>query len=640
MIGEILESNKTYSAYQPSPDVAELTKNVKQDYTLGDTILTSPWTELNGYSIIDDANKGQKMFNAFVDESSEDATQAWKWKGTRSIARNKGIAMHAQLTVNYLIPLFIAQNDNDEIDRDFSEVMRDIIEWMALPTNSDYQSSFLQVTFGMMENPITYLGAEFYEVYQTIREQTEKGYEKKEVLDEVLSGFKAPVYGPSEVLLTNAYERNIQKQRAIIKRRWIDYSEAKALYGDHENWEYVRPGYSSVCSEEGLFYDIKDDEHPYMVEEVTWLNRREDAEVCFLGGVYVGDSNVENNPIRHRDNRGTPKYNVVPFGYMRIGEHFAYYKSMMNSLRWDNDLYDAMSEIIMNNALLEQDPPTAVFGTDKVDSTLNFPGAIAAFEDAESKVTPIFPPKNFVAGFQALRETEKSIQEGSVNETLSGQLPDASQKAFNVAQAQQNAQKLISAVHKSLGESITLYGDLMKDIALNHITVPQVEELVGDKMKTKYRTLVLQGKQMNERTVDKRLVFESGLIGREMTPEQVRKANLNLYSKTRDKNAVVIINPELFAKFKFYSKIDIQEMFAKNQQYWQALLSQLAAQLANNPYINQEALTRKLVHAFFQSEGEDLINAQPQQQAFATPETQLGRQAVGKQLSTSLQGMI
>ena len=77
------------------------------------------------------------------------------------------------------------------------------------------------------------------------------------------------------------------------------------------------------------------------------------------------------------------------------------------------------------------------------------------------------------------------MEEGSVNETLAGQLPDASQKAFNVAQAQANAKKNIGAVGKSLAESVIQMGDLMKDIAINHITVPQLEELTGGRQKMK-----------------------------------------------------------------------------------------------------------------------------------------------------------
>jgi len=634
MIGDI--KDKELSSYQPSPEIMELTMNVQRDAITGNEIINRPWEELNNYSVIDDTNRGKRMFNAFVDESSEDPTEAWKWRGTRSMARNKGIAMHAQLTSAYLLPMFDAQNPNDETDRDFSEVMRDVVEWMALPTNSDYQASFLQVTFGMMENPVTYMGAEFFEVYQTIREKTDQGYEKKEILDEVLSGFRAPVYGPTEILITNAYERNIQKQRAICKKRWIDIDEAEAVYGDHENFDDIRAGRTSVFNQDDhLFYDIYDEDRKYMVEEFVWLNRREDAEIPFLGGVYMGNGDVHNNPIRHRDNRGAPKYNVIPFGYMRIGEHFAYYKSMMNALSWDNDLYDAMSEVIMNNALLEQDPPSYVSGTDKVDQSLNFPGAMAAFDSNEVKVQPIFPPKNFVAGFQSLRETEDSINKGSVNETLSGQLPQASQKAFNVAQAQNNARKLISSVHKSLGESVAQFGDLMKDIAINKITVPEMSELVGGRMKLKYPSLFLRGPDAK----NKKLIFSQELIGLELTDKDKRARNLELFSKSKGET-IMMINPEMFAKFKYFARINVEEMTTKNQEYWQGLLSQLAAQLSQNPYINQEALTRKLMHSFFQSEAEELMQKNPQNQGVNTPPSPLGQGFEGKQVSTALQGAV
>lgn len=628
---------KTLSAYQPGEDVLHLTKDVKKDYSYGVELLQRPWLELNNRSVIDDESRGQYMFNAFVDESIEDPSEAWKWRGTRSMARNKGIAMHANLTAAYLLPLFTAQNENDEVDQGFSEVMREIVEWMASPTNSDYQSSFLQIVFGALTNPVTYLGAEYCEVYQTIKDKTVQGYETKEVLDEVLSGFKAPIWSSSQVLITNPYERNIQKQRCLIKRRFVEKTELEAKYGDHPNWSYVKEGIRSIYyDEDGLFYDIYDDEHPNLVAEETYLNRRDDSECCFINGIYFGEDDVDNNPIKHRDNRNAPKYNVIPFGYHRIGEHFFYYKSMMNSVGWDNSLYDAMSEVVMNNALLEQDPPIGISGVDKVDSDINFPGAVIAFQDKDIKTSPIFPSKNFVAGFNALRETEKSINEGSVNETISGQLPDASQKAYSVAQAQANAKKLIGAVGKSIAESIMQYGDLMKDIIINHITVPQVDELLSGQMKLKYRQFLLPkgkgGKSL-------KIKFDESMIGKEMSEEDIEKYSVGLVDKKYpySKESIKVINPEMFAKFKYLCRTDIEEMFAKNQEYWQALLSQLYGQLVNNPYIKGDELTRKLVYAYFQSDGESLLNKQPEGLGgIEAPQSQFGQQVIQKKLSTPL----
>jgi len=251
MIGIIDKKKTAHSSYQPSREIADFTANVKKDYNLGYDIINRPWLELNDKSIIEDENHGQMLFNAFVDTSEEDVNEAWKWKGTRSKARNKGIALHAQLTANYLYPLFLAQNEEDEVDEGMSELMRDMVEWLAQPTVSNYQSSFLQVVFGMLTNPVTYMEAKYQEVMQKIKTKQEDGsYKEEEIIDEVLSGFQCPLWSASQVLITNAYERNIQKQRAIIKRRYVEYDELEPRWEDHENWGFVTPlrGFANFSS--------------------------------------------------------------------------------------------------------------------------------------------------------------------------------------------------------------------------------------------------------------------------------------------------------------------------------------------------------------------------------------------------------
>lgn len=650
MIGE-LDNASAVSAYQPPAPVADFTGAVQKDYAQGQDILERAWTELNDRSIIDDENRGQMMFNAFVDTSVEDPDEAWKWRGTRSMARNKGIAMHANLTAAFLLPMFVAQNDADEIDQDFSEVMRDIIEWMASPTNSNYQSSFLAIVFGMLKNPVTYMGAEYCEIMQIIKIRAASGkYTTKEILDEVLSGFQAPIYSSTQILITNAFERNIQKQRRIIKRRYAEYEELEAKFGEHPNWAFVQEGMRSVYNpEDGLFYDIKDEDHPHLVAEEIALGRRDDSEVPFVAGIYMGDEDVENNPIYHRDNRNAPKYNVVPFGYNRIGEHFFYYKSMMNAVGWDNTLYDAMSEVVMNNALLEQDPPSVSSGGEKIDSEINFPGAVVSSEDPAFKMQRIFPPKDFVAGFNALNATKDSIDEGTLSDTSTGQLPQASQKAYSVAQAAAGAKKIISGVGKSLADSVAMYGDLMKDIAINNVTAPQVEELVGGAMKLKYRSFMLDNKSVGGKTVSKQISFDQSLIGAQMSDGEIRDEHLKLLEKSGypdNKTALLRVNPEKFAAFKYYSKVDVEEMFTKNSEYWQPILLNLKQILAQDPTIDQEALSRKLMYAYFRSEGDSLVKKVPVAApaapvpGAALPGGGYGSQVQNKLLSTAASGAV
>lgn len=623
------------SGYQPSREVMDCTNIVRKEYAIGVEILYHQYRELNMRNIIEDENRGQSMFNAFVDESVEDPAEAWKWRGTRSMARNKGIAMHAQLTASFLLPMFIAQNEDDEVDKDFSEVMRDIIEWMAEPTNSNYQSSFLQIVFGMMTNPVTFMSAEWLEVMQQIKDrQADGSLTKKEVLDEVLSGFKAPIFSSSQILIQNAFERNTQKQKSLIKRRYTDKGELEAKYGMHPNWVFVQSGIRVVYDEvSGLFYDIKDDiDRAHLVSEEIYLNRREDLEIPFVNGIYMGDPNVNDNPIKHRSNKGNPKYNVIPFGYARIGDHFFYYKSMMNCLGWDNNLYDAMSEVVMNRSFLEVEQPLVISGTDDdIDSDIVFPNAVISFESPDSKAVPLLPSSNLGAGFNALRETEKSMKEGSADAT--GDLDDTGgvPTAYAISQAQAAAKKIISTVAKTLAESVAQFGDLMKDIAINHLTAPQVDELVGDKLKLKYRTFLMQDNKGGA-TKNKKIKFDDSLIGLELTDDEKETREYQLLEVAGwpdEKNSIRLVNPELFAKFNFLTKVDIEEMFPKNAEYWQPVLLNLKESLLQDPTVDQAFLTKKLAYAYFQSEGEDMVKEAPV--APAQPMQQFGQNGQGGQ---------
>lgn len=613
MIGDVTQGAK--ASYNPSPEVAAVTKACQADYQYGHNILNKPWPELNDRSVIDDMNHGRMMFNAFVDEGTDNPAEEWKWRGTRSKARNKGIAMHASLTASYMIPAFTAQNESQELDRDMSDFMSDLVRWMTQDQNSNYLSSFLDLIFAVESDPIVYLGAEYAEVMQQIKIKQEDGtYTKKEILDDVLSGFKAPIWTADQILVSNAYERNLQVHRRLIKRRWIEYSEAQAIYGEHEYWSSVQAGFKTVYNaDDGLFYEIKDDDHPNLVEEVKIMGRREDLEIPFVGGIYMGESNVDGNPMKHRDNFNAPRYNVQQFGFYPIGSHFLFYKSMMNAMRWDNQLYDAMSEIVMNRAILEVDFPVAISGADKFDEDIVFPNAVVTFSDKDTKATPLLPASNMSAGFAALKETEGSIEEGTISEVSAGQLPAASQKAFTVAQASANAKKMIMDVAKGIAISVARYGLLMADIAITHLSVPEASAIVGSPLK--YRTFLLPNQTVGGRSATKMLTFDPSLMGLNMSDAQEEEANLKLleekglYPNAREH--LYKANPEIFAARKYTATADYEELTMGSREQQQGMLSALYAQLNADPMIERETLLRELMRSYFRSNADDYIAKKP-----------------------------
>lgn len=657
MIGDIYKETPI-SSFQPSKAVADLTAFTKKEYSVGYEILHKPWVELNDYSIIDRMNKDQRTFNAYVNEGSEDPADGWKWKGTRSMARNKIIAQHARLTASYLIPEISAQNDSDEEDQEMADIMHDIVEWMTIPSNSNYQSGFLMTAMGMLVNPVTYMGAEYNEVYQTVKELTAKGYTKKEILDEVMSGFQVKVYSADQVLIVNAFQQNIQKQRSIIKRNYIDYTEAEAQYGSHDNWQYVQKGVKSIYSEDdGLFYDVKDDELTDLVEETIHLNRRGDCEVVYINGIYMGDSDTEANPIKHRDNKGAPKYNVAPFGYQRINEHFFYFKSMANALGWDNNLIDAMYENTMNTETLMLNMPTVFSGVDdEVDTDIAFPGATIASKDPNFSAKPLLPHLNPASGYNAMNKIEQSMSEGSVTETDAGQLPDANQKAYSVAQAAQASKTLLQGVGRTLGISVVEFGGLMIDIACNHLTVPQIEELASGATKLKYKNFILNDKTVNGKKAKKTIKLDDNLASYDMSQEQKDEKALKLAEEVGypdNEEHIYLVNPELLARMKYLVRVDPERMFPRNQEYQQAMMNSLYTLLRQDPLIEPEALVRKLTYAYFRGEGEELIaknggivsqvmgGGNPAQPVDgSTPSSPAGNISNAKSLSTALAGNV
>lgn len=606
MIGEI-GNDSSVSAFQPTPMIAEFISGVQKEYQKGYDILHKSWTELNDYSVIERMNKDQRTFNSYVDESVEDPNEAWKWVGTRSLAHKKARTMHAHLTARYVVPMVTALNENQENDQLMADVMRDVLDWMTQTSN--YRSSFLLATQGMLVNPVTFLQADFSIVTQKVKEMDESGkFSTKEIVDEVLSGFQTRVRSADQILITNAYEQNIQKQRAIFDRRFMEYEEAKAIYGDHANFDFVKKGVRSVFSkEDGLFYDVKDDEHSSLVAVEIYRNRRDDIEAPFVNGVYMGDENVDANRMKHRDERDAPKYNVVPFVYEKINEHFFYGKSLINAIGWDDQLLDAMYAITMNREILDLLQPMIVSGIDKVDVNIIFPGAVTAFADKDVNVRPALPQRNSMAGYNAMQKIEESISEGSTSEVQGGQLPPASQKAFTVSRAEDNARTLLSAVGKSLGESVAQIGQLMIDIALHNLTAPQVDEITGG---ITYRNFFLEDQEVDGKAVSKHIIFDDFLIGKRMTKsEQEALALSMLDGKDIDKikQHIYRINPFLFSKMKYLVRISPDEMMPKNESFEKAIAIELYNIFRQDPLINAEKFVRAIARPFFKGNTDDFI---------------------------------
>lgn len=603
------------SEYKPTREVIDFTKKVKQDYFIGYTINNTPYKEFNDKTLFGIMADNQSKFNAFMSEGSGDPEESWRWNGTRPITRNKVISIAAHVTASIIYPKVFAQNDADEEDKDAGEVMGDLIKWNI--NNSKYDISFLFGVIAALVNPVSYFHVDFIERMQTIKERGSNGeITKSEVIDEVLSGIKLYTIPPDEMLIANAYEFELQKQRFLIRRRFIEYDDAEAIHGKHEHFIYVTAGIKTIYDEASdTFYDQTDEDMPTMVEEATYFNRREDTEAVFVNGIYLGDKDVDANPMKHRDNKNRPRYSYVKFGYEPIDEkRFFFYKSMVSKIAPDQSLIDTMWRMVMDGTFMAVMPPLGLSGAgERTPTSIMMPGAVSNFPEG-TEVHNLRPSSDLNAGWAALQGIEDSIAEGSQADIRQG-IPEKGQKtAFEVGKIERNAVIQLGIFGKMIKDAVECLGDLFIDLIIHFQTIGEVGEITGGETQMKFRTFLLPDEMDNGKKVTKKIQFSSNLVGERFTDGQIEKLGRKIMKEEGGFDAstrIFMVNPELFSKLKFKIVVGADIIAPKNEAYDKAMKLEAYAQGRDNLFIDQEAWTRDfLVEPLAKGETEKYMKKQ------------------------------
>ena len=600
MIGSLtIENDKikeTVSGYKPPKEVVDLTLMITPDYQMGVDIQNRPFEEFNDLSFIERLNSDQKAFNGHVPQGSSDPDEEWRFDGTRLITRNKIISIAAHLVASMMYPGIFAQNDKDEEDKEMAEIMRYVIEWCI--KNSDYEMAFFYGVIAALFRPVAYIEVGFIEVMQTIRQRMNDGtITKKEVIDEVLSGLKYFNVPPQEILITNAYQFEIQKQKAIFRDRFISYDEAQALFGTHPDFQYVKAGVNLIFNSlDNTFYEKEEPEWKGLCKYTIYYNRRKDLEVPYINGVYLGKSNVEANRIKHRDNKDRPKYRYVKFGAEPIDErHFYFYKSIAFKLLNDQNIADRMWKMVMDGTFLEVMTPMAVIGDKAIGADIMFPGSVTNFPK-DTTITEIGKGRNLAAGWGALGQIEKSMSESSQDDQRAGISEGEGKTAYEVAKIEQNARINLGIIGKMLVKLVKDLGDLTIDKIVSNYTVGEIEELLGGNLKMKYRTFLLPDEKEGGRKVTRKITFDGSLIGKKMTEEEKLKDSYSMLkaegNKLESETILYRVNPVKFSRLKYLITIEPESWMPKNDRFDALMKLEAYDRLIKNPLVDQEAVTR------------------------------------------------
>jgi len=615
VIGTLLVNSKgeienQVSDWQPSKAVSDFTFRVKQDYQIGYDILHRGFDEFNGKSLIERMGLDQKAFNSYVEAPSDNPDEDWRWNGVRPTTRNKVVAMAAHLVSSTLIPGIFAQNDLDEEDKSAANVMRYLIEYNI--RNSNYELSYRKAVLDALVNPIAYLHADYAEVLQTIKERMANGdITPREVVDEILSGFQAYCVPADEIMIANAYQPDLQKQRFLIRRKFPDYEDLKGRYGKHKNWKFVKPGIKVFSNDlSGTFYEQHDDALATLGEECIYYNRKEDTEVPYINGIYFGDDNVKNNPIKHRDNKNRPKYAYAKTGFGMISDNFFYYKSLVAHMADDQELEDRITRLLVDASVLETEPPLAGFGTGNIGSGVFYPGQLTPFKEGSS-VTALGTGRNMVNLYNLLGKIEQSIDESTISKTSEGQIYDEKRTKWELQRAETNSAIQRGIFGRMIGDLVKDFGDLMIDINIMHMTVGQVKEVLGGKSELEFRTFLLPDQIEDGKKITRKIKFKKEMIGVKTTKEQKKAESFRTMAEEGDDKRIYEVNPQAFRRVKFQMFVDYETLIPRGRDYEESVAIRNYNLMRPDPLFNPKEVAQDLAEALKKGDSDRFMNQEP-----------------------------
>lgn len=624
MIGQIITSDKdgnpldhngnklSLSAYQPPPQIMDLFQKVMQDYQSAWRLQFRPFREFDGYSLLQRTRLDQELFGAYVGAEYVAVHKRWRWRGRKNTARNNLIGLLARMISGMLFPTVFARNDEDEEDKTTARAMQILIEDYLRKAN--YEMKFLYIVLTALVNPATIVQVEYVEALQTIKQRMADGTVKiDQAVDELLSGLNLHVVPVDELLVADFYTNDIQRQPYLIRVRRIPWDEARKIWGDNPNFQYVQAGKTRIVlagQDMQTLYDVEWTEADAdYVQIITAQYRPEDLEVVFVGGVFMGneDDCFNTNPMSHRrfmpingEWGSAPVYEYAKSYFEPIDPtgRFFYGKSGAFKEYWDDATQNKMHQLWVDGTSLDVMKPIFLSGVAKADSTVIAPGATIGMPSGAT-ATPYQLGPNLNAALSVMQKQETDMS-GSTQDKIMQGVPDPQMQATVAAQAERNARIFMGQFGLQIADLVRQIGFLTMDIIIEHATVGELMSGIPEDMRMKYQTLLAKGKDQGK-DVTHRIVFTDKYIGRDMTAKEAKDREFELWQKSGGKGSdqrIWEINPYKFARMKYSVELDADQMVMKSMgadQQRKILAFQMFSNPIVQPYVDMEAVVNDFV---------------------------------------------
>ncbi len=604
------------SSYQPPQEIMQLFARCQSDYDRAWRLQHRPFDEFDGLSLLERTKRDQQTFGAFVGAEYVPKQKAWRWKGRKNTARNKITGLLAQMIAGMLFPMVYAQNQEDEEDKITAQVMRILVEEHL--RKAGYQMKFMYMALSALVNPAVFVSVEYLIAMQRIKEKGLNGQMQiVEAIDVLLTGLNLDIIPIDQLLLGDFYTGDIQRQPFLVRVDRISWDQARELYGDHEDFQYVQAGKTRVVitgNENATLFDIEWTEADQLaVQTLTFYYRAEDLEVTWVGGVFVGNKTdiYNTNTFQHRrmsligdEWKTIPVYPFAKSGFEPIDPtgRFAYYKSAAFKEYWDDASINKSYQLLQDGMYLDVIKPILGTGIQKVDSTVVAPGAYITTPNKDATLTPWSMGSNLPMAMQVLQENKSDMSDSTLSPIMQGQI-GGKQTAFAVNAALTNAKIILGLFSFMIADLIKQVGELSVDVIVAHTTQGELDATLPEALNLKFKTVLVKTKDKG-RDITNKIVFSDAMLGKNYTPEQIRAKSFDLLEKAGGVNTdqrIFEVNPYRFARTIFTMWVDPDKITSSavglnRDQKMQDI--QMLTQPFVYPYIDAQQLANEVIEEY------------------------------------------
>lgn len=399
------------------------------------------------------------------------------------------------------------------------------------------------------------------------------GYSEK--LEKVYEGCSRDVlYGPS-VFLGDITVFQMNDQPFVFKVAQMSYDVAKTIYGQFENWKFVKPGMGKRTPDEisaiggGTIYDSKwrlttlaQDQ----VEIITYQDQPNDEYMIVINGILMLPPGFPLSAV-------TPggRYNIAKQVLYVINPQFAYGKSFVSS----GSVYELSRAVDRMLALFELktrksvNPPYINTTNKIIPARVLQPGAISMGLPPNA-LLPIGNESQGVtaAEYQMFKELQDNIEKATISATFQGQNAKSGTTATEIIEIQRQAQLTLGLIISActLLEVKISYLRLWN---LIHNWLQPMIEPNGDK---KYRRVSRETSLGRAGVGERKIILTEDPLP---PPEVVRMLSLEDEVKKKKPVRTIYMNPKTIQEARITWYIVVQPKEEETSSYHKILFREM-----------------------------------------------------------------